>query len=113
MDSYLPNKLIVTKIIVFSYTEMIPVLFSFFIYFSFLCYVIFIYFVIIDFLQNWIVTIIIITHKYYFFLKINVFFCIFCDVLGSMFRNLLDFIDGRPKSVGQFWLHTIKIDAKK
>ena len=50
---------------------MIPVSFSFFIYFLVfvLCYVIFIYFVIIDFLQNWIITIIIITHKYYIFIK--------------------------------------------
>ena len=54
-------------------------------------------------LQNLIIISIIIIYLYYFF--INFFFHIlWCS---GLFRNVPDLIDGRPKSLGQFWLHTI------
>ena len=66
-----------------------------------------------NFLQNWIImSIIIILYLYYSFIKINLFFS--CSVMfWAVSQCFPDFIDGRPKSLGQFWLHTIKINAKK
>ena len=66
-----------------------------------------------NFLQNWIImSIIIILYLYYSFIKINLFFS--CSVMfWAVSQCFPDFIDSRPKSLGQFWLHTIKINAKK
>ena len=72
------------------------------------CYVIFIK----KFLQNWIIMSIIIIYLYYSFIKINLFFS--CSVMfWAVPQCFPDFTDGPPKSLGQFWLHTIKINAKK
>ena len=88
MDPHLPNKLIVTK-----YCFLIHRDDTSFVFFLSLFFV---------------------TYQYYFFMKINLFFCIFCEFLGSMFRNVPDFIDGRPSgsiltSYHQDWCQEIKL----
>ena len=64
-------------------------------------------FVIINFCKIELLLVLLLFINIIFFLwKLIYFFhVLWCS---GLFRNILDFIDGRPKSLGRFWLHTKK-----
>ena len=95
MDPHLANKLIVTKYCFLIHRDDTSFVFFLSLFFVFvLCYFyLFSYYRFFAKLNYY--------YYYYFniifFIKVNLFFCIFCDV-----PECSGFIDGGPKSLGQF-----------